>query len=249
MTAKSDACAEAGHRESYWFLRGIGASVSVPGLILGAAFVGFAGLAKEAGLTLAQTVFMTGIVWALPAKVVLVGAVMSGSALPTAAVAVALSSIRLMPMVVAIVPEVRTAMTRKWVLYLLSHFVAVTSWVIALERFPGIPRAMRTSFYAGLGSSLVVANMIVVAVVFLAAERLPPAVSGALFLLTPMYFLTSLWGSARERAGHVAMVLGLGLGPLFHMLAPDVDLLAAGIIGGATAYLYHHLSRRRRQAP
>ena len=33
-------------------------------------------------------------------------------------------------------------------------------------------------------------------------------ISAALFMLTPIYFLTSLWASARERAGHVAMVLG-----------------------------------------
>jgi hypothetical protein len=61
-----------------------------------------------------------------------------------------------------------------------------------------------------------------------------------------MYFLTSLWGSARERAGHVAMILGLGLGPLFHILTPKIDLLAAGLIGGAVAYAWH---RARRKAP
>lgn len=131
-------------------------------------------------------------------------------------------------------------------LYVLSHFVAVTSWVIAMERLGGIPRAMRTTWYAGIGSTLVLANMAVVAVVFLIADRLPPAVSAALFLLTPMYFLTSLWGSARERAGHVAMVLGLGLGPFFHVFLPDFDLLAAGLIGGFAAYAFHRLSRRGR---
>jgi predicted branched-subunit amino acid permease len=228
-----------------WYLRGVWGAFSLPGLILAFAFVGFAGLAKEAGLTLTQTVFMTGIVWALPAKVVLVGAILSGSGLATAALAVTLSSIRLMPMVVAIVPEMRTAATRKRVLYLLSHFVAVTSWVVALERFRHVPRHMRTAFYAGLGSTLILINMGVVTVVFLVAEGLPPAVSAALFLLTPMYFLTSLWASARERAAHAAMVFGMALGPLFHVLAPQYDLLAAGLIGGGAAYGLHLLRRRR----
>lgn len=227
-----------------WYLRGVLASFSIPGLILAFAFVGFASLAREAGLTMAQTVFMTGIVWALPAKVVLVGAILSGSALPAAALAVTLSSIRLMPMVVAIVPEMRGRATRKRVLYLLSHFVAVTSWVIALERFAQVPREMRTSFYCGLGSTLILLNMGVVAGVFLVAERLPPAASAALFLLTPMYFLTSLWASARERASHVAMLFGMALGPLAHMIAPEYDLLAAGLIGGAVAYGFHRLSRK-----
>ncbi|MGF7005200.1 AzlC family ABC transporter permease [Aminobacter sp. BE322] len=231
-----------------WYLRGARTAVSIPGLILASAFVGFAGLAKEAGLTLAETVFMVGMVWALPAKVVLVGAILSGASLPAAAFAVALSSIRLAPMVVALVPELRGPKTPRWVLYVLSHFVAVTSWVLAMERLRGIPRDMRTSYYAGLGSTLVLVNMGVVAIMFLVADSLPPAVSAALFLLTPMYFLTSLWGSARERAGHVAMVIGLVVGPLLHLVVPGFDLLGAGLIGGGAAFMFHKLSRRRAPA-
>jgi len=206
------------------------------------AFVGFAGLAREAGLTLAQTVFMTGVIWALPAKVVLIGSIISGHGLLAAAFAVALSSVRLMPMVVTIIPEMRTAKTRNWVLYLLSHFVAVTSWVIAMERFAQVPRDNRTAFYFGLGSSLVIANMVVVTVVFLAAASLPTMVSAALFFLTPMYFLTSLWGSARERAGRVALLLGMAFGPVFHLIAPRFDLLLAGLSGGLIAYAVHRKS-------
>ncbi|MCR4267322.1 AzlC family ABC transporter permease [Nitratireductor sp. ZSWI3] len=238
---------EATDREgrAVWFLRGVWRSFSIPGLVLVSAFIGFAGLAREAGLTLAQTVFMTGIVWALPAKVVLVGAVLSGNSLPAATFAVALSSVRLAPMVVALTPELRTEKTRPWVLYFLSHFVAVTSWVLAMESLRRVPRDMRTVYYAGLGSTLVLVNMAVVAVVFLVASRLPPQMSAALFFLTPVYFLTSLWGSARERAGHVAMVLGLAAGPVFHVLLPGFDLLAAGVIGGGLAYAWHRAQRRR----
>jgi len=232
----------------FWYLRGVRAAFSIPGLILASAFIGFAGLAKEAGLTLAQTVFMVGMVWALPAKVVLIGAILSGASLPAAAFAVALSSIRLTPMVVALVPELRGPRTPRWVLYVLSHFVAVTSWVLAMERLRGIPRELRTTYYAGLGSTLVLFNMVVTAIVYLVADSLPPIVSAALFLLTPMYFLTSLWGSARERAGHVAMILGLILGPLLHLVVPGFDLLGAGLIGGGIAFAFHKRAWRRTSA-
>ncbi len=228
-----------------WFLRGIRHVVSIPALILASSFVGFAALAMQAGITLPQAVFMTGIVWALPAKVVLVGAVMAGNALPAVAFAVALSSVRLTPMVVSLVPELRTQGTRKWVLYLLSHFVAVTSWVIAMADVKTVPPRMRTAWYGGVGSSLVVLNMGVVTVVYLLAGGLPQSISAALFMLTPIYFLTSLWGSARERAGHVAMVLGLLLGPVFTLLTPNFSLLATGIAGGSLAYGYHRLATRR----
>jgi len=231
-----------------WCLKGVRAAISIPGLILASAFIGFAGLAREAGLTLAQTVFMTGIVWALPAKVVLVGSIIAGNSLPAAAFAVALSSVRLTPMVVALVPELRGPHTRKLTLYLLSHFVAVTSWVLAMERLKTVPREMRTAYYLGLGGALVLLNMTVVAVVFLLAGRLPPLVSAGLFFLTPVYFLTSLWGSARESAGHVAMLLGLLLGPVAHILVPEFDLVASGLVGGLLAYGFHVLAKRRRGA-
>lgn len=227
-----------------WFLRGVLATLSVPLIILISAFVGFAGLAHESGLTMAETVFMTGVVWALPGQVVLVGSVLSGSSLAATAFAVALSSVRLMPMVMALVPEMRTRSTRSWVLLLLSHFIAVTSWVLAAERLPDVPREWRTAYYGGLGSTLVLVNMVVVVIVYLVAPHLPTAVSAGLFLLTPIYFITSLWGSAREYAAHYAMVLGVAFGPIFHVIVPGLDLLGAGLVGGFGGYALHRLFRQ-----
>lgn len=224
---------------AYWLLRGVAAAFSVPGLILASAFIGFAGLAREAGITLPQVLFMTAIVWALPAKVVLIGAMMSGSALPAATFAVMLSSVRLTPMVVSLMPELRAEGTRRWVLYLVSHFVAVTSWVIAMEKLRLVPREMRTSYYGGLGATLIGMNLVVVAVVYLVADSLPEPLSAALLLLTPIYFLTSLWGSARERAGCYAMLAGLVLGPSLHLVLPGFDLLLAGLLGGIGAFVLH----------
>jgi predicted branched-subunit amino acid permease len=228
-----------------WFFRGALTAFSLPGIILAISFVGFAGLATEAGLSVQQTLFMTGIVWALPAKVVLVGAIMSGNTLPAAALAVALSSIRLMPMVVVLVPEMKGARTPRWVLYGLSHFVAVTSWVLALETLRHVPRELRTTYYLGLGLTLVLTNMAVVVVTFSVSEALPPILAASLLLLTPMYFLTSLWASSRERAGHFAMAFGIVLGPVFHVVAPSVDLLAGGLVGGLAAYATHRLLKGR----
>jgi predicted branched-subunit amino acid permease len=232
-----------------WYLKGVRAAFSIPAIILASSFIGFAALTIDAGLALGHTLFMTGIVWALPAKVVMVGAINAGSGVLTTAFAVALSSVRLTPMVVAIVPELKARRTRTVTLYILSHFVAVTSWVLAMEKLPSIPRQMRTSWYCGLGSTLILLNMAVVAIVYMVAEGLPAPVSAALLLLTPLYFLTSMWGSARERAGKVAMVAGLFLGPVFHMVTPEFSLLATGLTGGAIAYGYHRIVKRRKVAP
>lgn len=229
----------------HWFLTGAGNVISIPALILFTAHIGFAGLAREAGMTMGQAVFMVLAIWALPGMVVLLGAVMSGAGIIAVAFAVALSSVRLTPMVVALVPELRGPRTNRLTLYLLAHFIAVTSWVIALQTVRHVPRDLRTSYYFGLGSSLMLGNMVVVWLFYLVAEDLPPVVAAGLFLLTPMYFLTSLWGAGRERAGHIAMVLGLVLGPVLHIFAPGLDLLGAGLIGGGLAYAAHLFEGRK----
>ncbi len=224
------------NKTRYWFLRGLLCLFSMPVLILNGAFIGFSSLAREAGFTLIETQFMVATVWALPSKVVLIGAVMSKSTLLATFLAVCLSAVRLMPMVVAIVPEMRAAKTRKITLYILSHFVAVTAWVMALERFKNVPRDDRTSFFAGLVCVLLISNLAMVYLTFQVAEDMPPLLSAALVFLTPLYFLFSLWGSARERASHYAMFAGLVFTPLCHSIMPQIDILGAGIAGGALAY-------------
>ncbi|MCO5072885.1 MAG: AzlC family ABC transporter permease [Rhizobiaceae bacterium] len=231
-----------------WFFRGALKTISLPGFLLAISFVGFSGLAAESGFTVTQVVFMTGVVWAIPAKVVLIGAVMSGNTLPAAALAVALSSVRLMPMVVVLIPEIRGPRTPRWVLYALSHLVAVTSWVLALETLRNVPRNLRTSYYFGIGSTLVATNMVVVFLTFSVAEHLPPLLSASLLFLTPIYFLTSLWSSSRERSGKFAMVFGMVLGPGFHTLLPGADLFIGGIVGGLAAYGAHRIIRARSTA-
>jgi hypothetical protein len=42
------------------------------------------------------------------------------------------------------------------------------------------------------------------------------------------------------------MVLGLVLGPVFHVVSPRFDLVAAGVVGGGLAYAFHRLARRKR---
>lgn len=245
--ARKSACGYSGlmDHESYakvtgsawgWYGRGLACLFTLPALILMGAFAGFAGFAREAGFALPHTLFMVATIWALPSKVVLVGAVISKSGLFATLIAVALSSVRLMPMTMAIIPEMRAKGTRKATLYVLSHFVAVTAWVMALERFKHVPRERRTAFFAGLVSALLTSNLIVVALTYGAADALPPIMAAALVFVTPLYFLFSLWGSARERASHYAMVIGLALTPLFHMLVPQADILVTGLVGGVAAY-------------
>lgn len=225
-----------------WFWRGMRKIVSLPAFILMTAFVGFAGFARESGVELAHAVFMTATIWALPAQVVLIAAIGAGMTIVPTFIAVTLSSVRLMPMVTTLAAELRAEKTRTLTLLLLSHFIAITSWVMATQNIDRVPRRFRTAFFAGFAVTLTTCNILVVAAVYLFSNGISPMILGALFFLTPVYFLTSLWATARDRAVKYAMIAGLVLGPIFHTVAPEFDLLLAGLVGGVMAFL---LGRRR----
>jgi predicted branched-subunit amino acid permease len=230
-----------------WFVAGMRGIFSLPAMILMLSFVGFCAFTAQAGIPVEQVVFMTGMVWALPAKVILVSSILSGANLLTAFIAVTLSSIRLMPMVAALVPELRTEKTPTWLLLFLSHFVAITAWVFAMERVQAVPREHRITFFAGFGITLVLVNMLLVAIVYQFVTEFPPVVAGCLFFLTPVYFLASIWSSARHPVLYVALVIGLVAGPLFYWLAPEFDILLAGVGGGTLAWLAERQWRKRRE--
>jgi len=234
-------------RQWPWFLTGMRGIFSAPAFVLMGAFVGFCGFAYESGIPLSQTVFMTAVVWALPAQLVLVGAMLAGASLPAAAIAVTLSSMRLMPMVAAFVPEIRTKSTPTWLLLVLSHFVAVTAWVFTMERLHLVPREGRLAFFAGFALTLTSANIVLVATLYSVVSYLPALLVGALFFLTPIYFLTSIWSSARSLEVYLALIVGLVLGPVFHSVSVDLGLLYAGLVGGTIAFGLERLINKWRK--
>ncbi|MER2605357.1 MAG: AzlC family ABC transporter permease [Siculibacillus sp.] len=235
----------------HWFLAGQRQFFSLPAFILMAAFVGFGGLAHASGVTMAQAVALTALVWALPSMVVMVGAIKAGTPLLATAIAVALSAVRLMPMTMALMPILRGPNTPRWVLYALSHFVAVTAWVFGMTRLPELPREARAPYFAGFALTLTTVNMGVTAAAWWASAVLPPAAAAALVLLTPLYFVLSLWRAAeRAPTDRIALVVGFALAPLMHRIAPEFELLLTGVVGGAIACLASRaLARLRPPSP
>jgi predicted branched-subunit amino acid permease len=226
------------------FVRGLRDAIGIPLLVLMATFAGFVGLARDAGLELSQTLFMVAFIWALPAQVVLVSQIISGASLAAAFLAVTLSSVRLMPMVVALLPELKSPATRRWTLFAIANYIAVTSWVIGMTGAGAIPRERRIAWFAGVEAALVVANLAVTVAVYALSAGLPPLASGLLAFLMPTYFLASLWTTSREIASRHALVAGLVVGPTVHAWSSEIDLIAAGLAGGIAGAIA--LSSRRR---
>lgn len=228
-----------------WFLRGARGVVSVPTAILLAAMVGFAGLARESGISMELAAVMTALIWALPSQVVLVGAIAAGASMGATILAITLCSVRLLPMVVALLPTLRGENTPRWQLYGLSTFVAVTAWVVAMAELPKLPREARVPWFAGFALALVVLNTLMTIIAYALIGGLPDMLAAALFFLTPLYFTCSLWGAARANLERFAFVAGFALLPAMHALDPTLDLVFAGIIGGTATWGLDRLRRRR----
>lgn len=216
-----------------------------PSAVLGLSFAGFGALCHGTDFGLAPTLYATVLIFALPGQVILVDQIARHIPLWTAALAVAFTGVRLLPMTVALMPHLRAGRRPRWIDYVAAHFVAVTMWIESMRRIPFLPQGMRLAYFWGLAIILVGVSLAGAVAGYLVADKLPRTAAAALIFLTPVYFLLGLIGSSRRAAEFAPIVLGLCLEPLFMKLAPSFDLILTGLAGGTAAFL---LFRRRRPA-
>src|SRR3981189_570992 len=114
-----------------WGVRSVGSTVLT--LVLFATYLGVASLAHDPHFSLGWVLASTLLVWAGPAQIILISTLGSGATVVQAAIAVTVSAIRLFPMVVSVLPMMRTPRTKRRHLVLATHFIAVTLWVEMLS--------------------------------------------------------------------------------------------------------------------
>jgi predicted branched-subunit amino acid permease len=225
--------------------RALLAAFSVPAAVLFATALGFGALARDGGFGVAHTAFIVASMFALPNQVVLVDQLARNETLVAAAIAVMLAALRLLPMTVTIVP-LFTGRRRRPLLELLAvHFVAITPWIEAGRRLPGLPVEQRLAAHLGLGFAFSAVMVTGSLAGYALAGAVPPAVAATLLFMTPIYFLISLLATSRTRMDYLAIGIGCALAPVLYLLAPGLDLLATGLAGGTLAFL---LRGRRRSA-
>ena len=208
-------------------------------LVLFATYLGIGALAHDSHFSLGWVLASTALVWAGPAQIILISTLGSGATVVQAAIAVTLSAIRLFPMVVSVLPLLRTAQTKRRHLVLAAHFVAVTLWVECYRLLPQVPRKRRIVFVHGLGCGLLTVCLSATALGYGLAANLPQLFAAAILLLTPLAFLLSTAHNCRQISDILALVLGLALYPLAATLHTGIDILISGISAGTIAYGAH----------
>lgn len=219
------------------FLGGVRAGLtSVFALVLIGSYLSIGALAHDLGFPLPWAVLTTLLIWAAPAQVILISALGAGSAPIEVALAVGLSSMRLLPMVVALLPVVKTPTTRTRDVTVLAHLTAISMWIEALRLLPRVPRGARLGFGNGLGLCFMAIAATATGLGYYLAQGTPKIVVAALLFISPMSFLMSAVRGIRVRADAVAVVVGLVLAPLLQWRGVGLDLMWTGIVGGLAAY-------------
>src|SRR6201986_4975312 len=172
-----------------WGMRSV--TDTVLSLVLFATYLGIGALAHDSGFSLGWALASTLFVWAGPAQIILISTLGSGATIIQSAIAVTVSAIRLFPMVVSVMPMLRTPRTKRRHLILVAHLTAVTLWVECFRFLPQVPQQRRIAFIHGLGGGLVSVSLIATTIGYGLAANLSQLFGAAILMLTPLAFLFS----------------------------------------------------------
>jgi predicted branched-subunit amino acid permease len=221
----------------------LAAWTSVFTLVLIGTFVGVGALAHDYGFALSWLALSTILIWAAPAQVIMISTFGAGASVIEVAVAVGLSAVRFLPMVVSMLPLLRSPQTRMRDLFLPAHLTAASTWVEAFRLLPVTPPERRIAFCNGLGLGFMAAGEVGGTIGYYLAASLPVLLTAALLFLTPLSFLMSSARNSRILSDHLALAFGLMVSPLLVYLQIGLDLMWTGLIAGTAAYGVHRLRR------
>src|SRR5271166_4031411 len=228
-----------------WFFTGARTAFSGPAFYVALSLMGVGGLARAAGFPIGAAMLSTLLVWAGPGQLLFFGAVAAKMAPPAIALAVSLSSVRLLPMVLSVLPMLRGRKTRLTTLLAAAHFIAVTVWAESLRRLPELAKPTRLPFFFGLAIVCMGLTFFSTGLGYWLTGSLPAPLAAGLMMLSPIYFLATTARSARSGVDWLAMVFGAVLAPLTQSLVGGgFDLPVLAVVGGGGAWLLGYLARR-----
>lgn len=246
MSGLGSACAKMTYPSDMAAFRGgAGEALGVPAAVLGAGFMGYGSLAAEHGYSIAQIVFATAAIWALPGQLILIEMNAVGASAAAIIAAVAMSGARFLPMTMTLAPVLRDARYGPAVTYPACQLLSMTTWAAAMQQVPALASRQRIPYFIGFGLACIAVSAACGAVGHMVAGTLPPLARLGFVFLAPVYFFVILIGEARTRLAVLALACGAVAGPLFHLASPQWSVLAAGFAGGTLAYYMQRAYGRR----
>ena len=209
-----------------------------PAIPLAACFVALGALLKDAGFNIQQSAASSFFTYALPGQLVMAESLLVGASVINIFIAVWLVNFRVYPMTVSLFPLLVHKSQPKWKYYLSSHFLAVSSWLIAKESYKKINKKHRIDFWIGIGIGTWSTAILMTIVGYLSAEYLNKDMLIGLAIVNPVYFFCMMIGAMKNLSISIAVILGTILGPLIYLYSTEWSLLFAGLIAGTIAFIF-----------
>lgn len=214
-----------------------------------AAFVGFGAIAHDIGLSPAQGVITSPAIALVPAQMAMADLMRGGAGLAAILLAVAFISARLLPMSMALMPILRQGARRRGILYFAAYPLASTAWAYAMRRCPAMPPDQRLPYFLAFALSNITIITLGTALGYALADHLPVAITSALVLVTPVFFILLFISDSPHRSGILSLALGAVLGPPILTFSPEWGLLATGLLAGTLGFclweIWSRFGRRR----
>ena len=208
-----------------------------PALPLAACFVAMGALLKDAGFNIQQSAASSFFTYALPGQLVMAESFLVGASILNIFIAVWLVNFRLYPMTVSLFPLLEHRSQPKWKYYLSCHFLAVSSWLIAKERYKKIEKKNRIDFWIGIGTGTWLTAVLMTVIGYLSADFLNKEMLIGLAIVNPVYFFCMMISAMKHLIISISVILGTILGPVLFLFSAEWSLLFAGLIAGSVAYL------------
>tara|TARA_B100001123_G_C15318134_1_gene1026937 strand:- start:2108 stop:2812 length:705 start_codon:yes stop_codon:yes gene_type:complete len=211
-------------------------AVGFPSITLLASMTGFGSLVHESDLPFPMAIAATVGIWGLPGQLTLVEMHVANLSAFFVILGVALANARFLPMVVSFMPLMNEAGFKSRWDFALVQMLSINSWAAGLKRFPEIEKRFRRRYYIVFAVICMSAGTLGTVIGYFGVGLMPRPIALGLIFMNPLFFAVLLAG-VQSRPSMIALVVGAPLGLVFHLVAPDLDLLLTGVVGGTLAFL------------
>lgn len=230
-------------------ITGIWDAVKLPGIALAATMLGFATMAREAGLSLAMTLASTGGIWGLPGQVAMVGLWAGGSSLFLIFIAVTMANMRMLLMMISAsdIMNMKQLKLPLWKHMMYFHMMAVTGWIQVGYVAPHHSPQSLLHYYRGFACTIFTMALLGTTAGYFVSDLVPSNILRIVIYITPLYLiLLSL--SARQIGNRLAVIMGGIFALLFYPFFGQSALFIAGLLGGIVSFAVMIYKERRTQA-
>lgn len=216
---------------------GVRDGLGVPGLALGATYVGLGVTANSQGLPLAETVASTLLAFSVSGQAAFIHATASSAPLLPLGIAVLAANVRLLPLAAGIVAHIRRPDGPPgWFTLLVALLTAATAWANVSRRAERMPKRALASYALVVAAVLWLASTAGIGIGWLLLGVIPPALAAGLAFLAAAYFGVLMAADAAKGAARALAVLsGAVLAPALAADLGDWASVAAGLVGAAVA--------------